>query len=412
MTRRDAAMREAILALLTVALVWVTVLAGCKGDKPGQKQDDVNTPRAGTYSGSTEVSLTPKTPNSGRRLNWSPYGKRHKLTKAGNGLETEIYLGAKGLGPISARLEKSSGSENYDILKVDGNHNGSFEKEEVLETRPRIVRGKMWSSFETTVELPVTDPWTGDSIIHPYSMSLWYVKDPKEETPEEVLRFTRRWWLEGAVRLDETDCLILISERKLDGVIDENDKWALAPADDTRTLYTHKYTQLITEHAWLGNRAYRIREIHPSGRRLTIARYYPDITREEDLKRRDPYSEDREFARSGKQVTFLSDFEEAKALAQKENKPLLVKFETTWCGPCKVMDQLVYTADAVVKAAQNVISVKVDTDEHPELKKQFRIKGHPTMVLLAPEGEELRRTSGYRGVKEMVVYLNFKLAEN
>ena len=120
-------MREAILALVTVVLVWVTALAGCKGEKPGQKQDDVNTPKAGTSWESTQVSLTPKTPNSGRRLNWSPYGKRHKLTTAENGLETEIHLGPNGLGPISARLEKSSGSENYDILKVDGNRNGSFD---------------------------------------------------------------------------------------------------------------------------------------------------------------------------------------------------------------------------------------------------------------------------------------------
>jgi len=73
------------------------------------------------------------------------------------------------------------------------------------------------------------------------------------------------------------------------------------------------------------------------------------------------------------------------------------------------MDQLVYTADVVVKAAQNIISVKVDGDKQPELKKQFRAGGYPAMILLTPQGEELKRSSGYVGVKGMAVFLNFKL---
>lgn len=354
----------------------------------------------------TEVHLTPKTPNGTYRLSWSPYGKSHKLAQTEDGLETKIYLGPKELSPILARLEKSSSSKNYDVLKVDGNRNGSFDENEILKTNPSTRREKVWSSFETVVDVPVTDPWTGDPIINPYSMSLWYVEDAREEGQEELLRFTREWWLEGATKLDEIDCLILVSEMRMDGIIDENDEWALAPADAPQELYIAKNSQSITEHAWLGDCAYRITEIHPSGRKLTIEPYHPNITREEDLKRRDPYSEDREVSRSGKRVTFLHDLKEAEALARKENKPLFIEFEATWCGPCKTMDQLVYTADVAVKAAQNVISVKVDGDEQPELKKQFRVGGYPTMILLTPQGRELKRISGYRGVKEMVAFLN------
>lgn len=402
-------MRKPILALLTVLVVWAMALAGCKGEKPAPQQPDANTPGAETLSKSVEVHLAPNSPNGKYRVNWSPFGKRHKLIETENGLEAKIYLGPKEPPPILARLEKSDNSENYDILKIDGNRNGSFEETEVLETSPRIVREKMWSSFKTIIDIPVTDPWTGDSVINPYSMSLWYVEDPKEETQDKVLRFTRRWWLEGKAKLDGTDCLILVSESKMDGIIDKNDKWALAPANEPQPAYISKNTQSITEHAWLGNNAYRIKEIHPSGRKLTIEPYNPNITKEEDLRKRDPYSEDREVPRSGKTVTFLHDFKEAQALARKENKPLLIQFEATWCGPCKVMDQLVYTADVVVKAAQNVISVKVDGDKQPELKKQFRAGGYPAMILLTPQGEELKRTSGYLGVKGMAVFLNFKL---
>lgn len=356
-----------------------------------------------------EVHLTPKTPSGKNRLNWSPYGKRHKLIESGNGLETKIYLGPNEPPPILARLEKSNNSRHYDILKIDKNRNGSFEEEEILKTKPNIRREKIWSSFSAIIDIPVTDPRTGNSVINPYAMSLWYVEDPKKKTPNNLLRFTRRWWLEGKTKINQTDCLVLVSERKMDGIIDENDKWALADANEPKAPYLSKNTQFINQHAWLGNNAYRIKEIHPSGRKLTIERYDPNITKEEDLRSRDRYSEDREVARSGKTVTFLHDFRKAEALARKENKPLFMDFEATWCGPCKTMDMLVYTADAVVKAAENVISVKVDGDKQPELKKQFRVGGYPTMILLTPQGEELKRTSGYRGVKEMTVFLNVRL---
>jgi thiol-disulfide isomerase/thioredoxin len=362
-------------------------------------------------SKSIEVHLAPKTSNGKYRLNWSPSGKRHELIQTVNGLETKIYLGPKELPPILARLEKSNGSKNYDILKVDGNRNGGFEESEILATNPSVRREKIWSSFKTIIDIPATDPWTGNSISNPYSMSLWYVEDPREENQEKLLRFTREWWLEGAAKLDGIDCLILVSEMKMDGMIDENDEWALAYANEPQKLYQLENTQSITQHAWLGNNAYRIKEIHPSGRKLTIEPFVPNITKEEDLKRRDPYSEDREVPRSGKTVTFLHNFKEAEALARKENKPLFIDFETTWCGPCKTMDQLVYTADAVVKAAQNVISVKVDGDEQPELKEQFRVNSYPTIILLTPQGRELKRISGYDGVKEVAEFLDFKSSE-
>jgi thiol-disulfide isomerase/thioredoxin len=397
-----------VLAILTIVAVGIL---------QSKNINDVNTittsiehqkQHTENLSKGIEVRLTPKTPNGKYHLNWSPFGKRHKLIEAGNGLETKIYLGPNEPSPILARLEKSNNSKNYDILKIDKNRNVSFEENEILNTKPRIRRGKTWSSFSTIIDVSVTDPWTGNPTINPYSMSLWYVEDPKEEKQDKVLRFSRRWWLEGKTRINQTDCLVLVSEMKMDGIIDENDRWALADVNEPEAPYLSKNTQLITQHAWLGNNAYRITEIHPSGRKLTIEPHDPNITKEEDLKRRDPYSEDREVARSGKTVTFLHDFKKAEALARKENKPLFMVFEATWCGPCKIMDRLVYTADVVVKAAENIISVKVDGDKHPELKKQFKGGGYPTMILLTAQGEELKRTSGYCGVKEMAVFLNVK----
>ncbi|MEZ5976482.1 MAG: thioredoxin family protein [Planctomycetota bacterium] len=65
------------------------------------------------------------------------------------------------------------------------------------------------------------------------------------------------------------------------------------------------------------------------------------------------------------------------AAAKAANKRILVDFETTWCGPCKTMNQIVYTAQPVVDAAAGVLAVKVDGDEHRELVKQHQISAYP-----------------------------------
>jgi thiol:disulfide interchange protein len=119
----------------------------------------------------------------------------------------------------------------------------------------------------------------------------------------------------------------------------------------------------------------------------------------------DDLAVDRNAPRSDRVVAFLHDFEEAEAQAREEGKALFVDFETTWCGPCKIMDEWVYTADAVVDASLALVAVKVDGDERLDLKDRFGVSGFPTMILLSPEGEEIRRASGYVNVANMTSFL-------
>ena len=121
----------------------------------------------------------------------------------------------------------------------------------------------------------------------------------------------------------------------------------------------------------------------------------------------DSLREDREAPRAKAPLEFMRDFEAAEALAKKTNRPLFIDFETTWCGPCKLMDQYVYTAADVVNAATTVrvVAVKVDGDERPDLKKRFGVNAFPTLITIDWRGHEQDRSVGYQSVVETTALL-------
>jgi thiol-disulfide isomerase/thioredoxin len=63
---------------------------------------------------------------------------------------------------------------------------------------------------------------------------------------------------------------------------------------------------------------------------------------------------------------YAADFDEAKALAAQEGKPLLVDFEADWCVWCKRLDFYSYPDAAVVERLSKFTCVKISTDFDPK----------------------------------------------
>lgn len=60
-------------------------------------------------------------------------------------------------------------------------------------------------------------------------------------------------------------------------------------------------------------------------------------------------------------------------------KPVLVDFFATWCGPCK---RLAPVLDEVAKEMEGKIQVyKVDIDQSPDLAANYRVNSVPTLIL-------------------------------
>ncbi len=93
-------------------------------------------------------------------------------------------------------------------------------------------------------------------------------------------------------------------------------------------------------------------------------------------------------------------YADACAAAKKADKLVLIDFYTTWCKPCKMLDQTTFKDDAVVKALkEKTIALKVDAEKQPALQKQFAVTAYPTIVIIKPDGTVIDRIVGYRDAK-------------
>lgn len=73
-----------------------------------------------------------------------------------------------------------------------------------------------------------------------------------------------------------------------------------------------------------------------------------------------------------KYVTTRQELEEIV----KANEKVVIDFFATWCGPCKMLGPVL---EEVSKERQDVVFVKVDTDEAMELASLFNISSIPTV---------------------------------
>ncbi len=74
------------------------------------------------------------------------------------------------------------------------------------------------------------------------------------------------------------------------------------------------------------------------------------------------------------------------------DKPIIIDFNATWCGPCK---QFAPHFHAVAeKYADKALFYSVDTDKWPNVATAFKVEGIPMVAIVTKDGKTVTRT-GY-----------------
>jgi thioredoxin-related protein len=107
-----------------------------------------------------------------------------------------------------------------------------------------------------------------------------------------------------------------------------------------------------------------------------------------------------------------ADIERAFALARAEARPVLLYWGAKWCPPCNQLKATLFNRADFIERSRHFVAVNLDGDlpGAQKLGGRFKVRGYPTLILLAADGHEITRLPGEADAPQVMKLLQLGLS--